>query len=77
MKNSFAWIFQLKFLNLLKEIEICQKDQYYFYVKNMHYRHDFYKKVFFDFLIYTWCIPVNGNVKGLSQENPLISCLIW
>ena len=34
MSNSFDWILQLKFLNVLEEIEIFKIDQYYFYTEN-------------------------------------------
>ena len=31
MNDSFTWIHQLRFLNVLEGIEIFQEDQYYFY----------------------------------------------
>ena len=38
------WIPQLQFLNVLEELEINGKDQYYVYLKNTCYRHNFYEK---------------------------------
>ena len=39
---------RLQLLNMLEEIGIYEKDQHYFCLENMHYRHDFYEELIFE-----------------------------